>query len=60
MPRRRREDGLGDAIGDKDLRILQEHYLSGRPEKLPAAFETLDANRNGIGNGAEMDTTQSL
>jgi integrase len=32
----------GDAIGDKDLRILQEHYLSDRPEEVRAAFEQLD------------------
>jgi integrase len=32
----------GDAIGDKDLRILQEHYLSDRPEEVRAAFEALD------------------
>jgi integrase len=44
----------GDAIGDKDLRILQEHYLSDRPEEVRAAFEALDAsNRNATGNGAK-------
>jgi integrase len=32
----------GDAIGDKDLRILQEHYLNDRPEEVRAAFERLD------------------
>jgi integrase len=37
----------GDAIGDKDLRILQEHYLSDRPEEVRAAFEALDATRGG-------------
>jgi integrase len=35
----------GDAIGDKDLRILQEHYLSDRPEEVRAAFEALDNGR---------------
>jgi hypothetical protein len=35
----------GDAIGDKDLRILQEHYLSDRPEEVRAAFEQLDQRR---------------
>jgi integrase len=37
----------GDAIGDKDLRILQEHYLSDRPEEVRAAFEALDSAKGG-------------
>jgi integrase len=37
----------GDAIGDKDLRILQEHYLSDRPEEVRAAFEALDSTKGG-------------
>jgi integrase len=35
----------GDAIGDKDLRILQNHYFSDRPEDVRAAFEALDNGR---------------
>ncbi len=48
----------GDAIGDKDLRILQEHYLSDRPEEVRAAFDALDRKSNGNRNGEDTLTTQ--
>jgi integrase len=32
----------GDAIGDKDLRVLQEHYLSDRDDQVREAFALLD------------------
>jgi integrase len=32
----------GDAIGDKDLRVLQEHYLGDREDQVREAFAKLD------------------
>jgi integrase len=55
----------GDAIGDKDLRVLQQHYLGDREDQVRAAFERLDTERvtptvtkNGTGEMADTGTVQ--